>query len=1425
MAISQLNKGIFMDTNSVFGNQPQTLTPAMTSPISEGSLRNRLSPLNFHQSEQSLDVDFFVERVKKNRDLGRSEPFSSDDFLESFDQDIHFVKAVFSLYNCNFCLDKLSIPCVDFSQYLEELDKLTEILKKDPTNFDTLLRRAWCLLILGKFEEAEQEAMKIPKESPLYCFAKFLLDALSLDLNEFKNSLSERDLTSPFLNGDPVSLFIKSNAFDKTRVFLNFLLLMKNIDLITNEQFEKVSPEFLDLLEKNDPDLLGLKALIFLSLKRYKDAENVAIKLNSICKDYPIALAILGRTSQSSKKYVPAAMYYARVLGHERNNKSDLILNQKIAKLVVFNFIICSKKLGQIDVCLQNIQALEMINHEDVHFHILKSLIYLETQLFNKALESIEPIASNNPLCIEIKCRALFMLKRYRELGLFFKLINKNDLTNYTKDLLFIFICKYQAEKLFNLARYDEALEICNTILKNQPNDFEVLSLKFNCLFNLNNYKDAVRSLDTAFQKPGSYLEIPSQMIFKFSECCIHLLDYEKGIDCLEEYQSFHPTCLELRKWLKNNLILQLTEKINLNPKDLDLKGCRAALYLLSAQFDKCSHDLRYIIKRNPEHFLGVITTLRKYLKLHQAHTEAYGESLPKLTITTKDEKKIIMIVHYLIAINAFDVARGMLSQIIFKNEGYALIFEAYIDLKKRDRKACLGKVIASYKYDFGDPDFYSKRGILSDFLKQEFKQIKSKLPKYIMFEPGHSLKDFEKALKLNPNHILTLRAIIPSLLHARQYERVLEILSKLETYYEQFSHDLLLHLSAFQKKVSSEERRENFEAINVFLKDTGYHFEERCQKYVEFYKSYLQTNPFTIFFNEWTGLGLGALKMWLEEETQQETRDNVDVKDEPSVRDIKAIYLIKHFIENLSKLPSVIKYEIEEREEMIIGHIHFDDSKILDTVKSACDQYQMTTSIEQDHHLKIQVFKGKKFRSARVQAFFKAVDEKLLALTSKNEPSPLPSLQTDTSSSFDFIQDIVQKGPRKKKGVVNKKHQKTLHIREKIKQKSDNRKIKKEKEKEKETEFPTSKPVAVEQKKKENKGKLELGLSVIEKNSQRKKAKGENEALEPIAPKLPLEGGRVYQKGKEEIVEYLKKNLPAIKPINAQTPVFSEIQLSNLKSAIKNLMALEDRVKEYFGSNPQLKTFDKSLRMRLRRAFEYDILRAFEAVDPTGKISFRDDPEYYAKMALSLGSLEEIRKIRNYLRSEFYSIRSKWVFRLAIELAKRAPSRTLKDLMESQKDFVKNPLTKTLNRLSSEVHLSKSFSEKFDNHESKERFLVAALRKEFEILKQCIKEEETFYTFSQLNQNLGTIKKCLSNIQKLSSLLSSDQFQKLKSHPKFEKIRRMGASIAHDIPEALPIGEEDEVSLDALFSAVYKDRKFFEEIFHLLESINTHRE
>lgn len=319
-----------------------------------------------------------------------------------------------------------------------------------------------------------------------------------------------------------------------------------------------------------------------------------------------------------------------------------------------------------------------------------------------------------------------------------------------------------------------------------------------------------------------------------------------------------------------------------------------------------------------------------------------------------------------------------------------------------------------------------------------------------------------------------------------------------------------------------------------------------------------------------------------------------------------------------------------------------------------------------------------------------------------------------------------------------------------------------------------------------------------------------------------PLESGMRYQKEKEiEVIFHKPMHHPTPSPTTGQIPEFSELQLKNLESAISYFENLEGLVGSLFGKNPPtFKELPSYLRRSARRMVEYYLLKSFEAIDPTSKRHpLKEDKEYLSKLNIYLGSLDDLRNIRNRIRSDFLAIKSEPIFKIAIELVKRNPSTILKNLKETKLPTQTNTLKRVLGKSWDESKVKPKIKAIMRLPPSIERddLLISWMGREFEIIAFSFKACEDFTTFCMTNKSLPSIKKSLSNIQKLYTYLTRERKRVIRENLSFQTVMKMGKKVAHLMPENLIVAMDEEISREDIYDLMIKDPLFFKNMFSLI--------
>lgn len=896
--------------------------------------------------------------------------------------------------------------------------------------------------------------------------------------------------------------------------------------------------------------------------------------------------------------------------------------------------------------------------------------------------------------------------------------------------------------------------------------------------------------------------------VFKVIKYHLDSSKYIEVMDYLIIYQNFHPTCKKLRAWIKTYLLPQLTEAIE-KTGEADHIACRAFAYFLSGQFMKSNLAFEEIfvnkfnltplalflflkkavfLKTFVNTFLNTFSDIIAFLGLN------WDKSLEISGDLTQTMESLVL--NYAFLTEKTDTLNSLIEKSC-NPENY-LIITAINNFKANQIEKALENIKNSFNYEFtqGDiysksADIYSKRGLLLTF----FVPDPSSFP-----DP---FKDFKRALELNPNHVLTKRALVLHFLKRGEYKEALDCLLFLREFYSQISDDIRPCFSHLGKNIIREEyKEENKKALREIKNSSS--FDDCINSYISLLTKHLKDHAFTMQYHEWSSLSLEGLKMRLEEKVS-----TLASGTPPSIIHTST------FVSNLTKkVPSLIQHQIRETEKEIFVDMSFKNEVIKKLFIITCQQFNIQVSEKSNQELTVILKRDEISSNKRVISFFKALQA---TIDAAKEPKRAPTSQPEKKQTInpDYLEPDPQ--PLRKKSQTEKRKQKTDSIKATLEKK------KAEKIKEAEAKRKRSKAKKTEKKEKTLEEQA-ISPKIINKKRASSRVKKSEENVSPILdsepPTLPLEGGVRYIKRKETLSETRVRNHPSIKPVNAVVPQFSELQQKNLECAFQHLKDLEDSVGRYFGKNNPKATSINTHKKLVRRELEYHLLRAFEAIDPTStNHPLRDDPEYCTKIALALGTFEHIREIRNHLRL-FFHIRTKWVFKFAIEFAKRSPSKTIFNLIEKQPSYVEKPLSLALKKMSSTPSEKRDIPPLNQPSEKNDTFLLELISKEFTLLKGLVKVEEgcsAITSFLTRNTNLPIIKKSLANIQKCTTFLTEKKFDRLNKDEKFQKIRKMGATIAHDIPDSLLVGLEDEVPSGEIFSLLYEDLQFFEEMAQLI--------
>lgn len=433
-------------------------------------------------------------------------------------------------------------------------------------------------------------------------------------------------------------------------------------------------------------------------------------------------------------------------------------------------------------------------------------------------------------------------------------------------------------ELLYEQGEYGEALELIEAILSKEPNHLEHIELKANCLFKLGEYRQAIEGFERVLQTKGAYLGLPER-VFKLIECCIYLSQYEKAFNHLETYHYFNPTSLALKGWIKSHLIPQFSKLINTKKNNTNLIAWRALAYALASMYNECDLDLRSILIKERSHPLAIKIFMKKDVMSSRAFREDFSVAF---TLNFKgDYKSTKLSLNYLFNRNVLNnVEEYKLTDLPYYPK--LLVILAAADIKAGRILDGIKKIKDSFNYRFDDADIYCQRGILSGL----FTYSASKNFSEASFEDFSqtSFEDFSKALNLNPNHILTKKALILYFLMNHQYKDALKCLSDVEEYCLQIEEGASPCISPEEKKFKEENKSQRIEAL---LSQNG-HFEKAIEKYRSVLFHYFVSYPFFMSFREWSNLGLDVLKKELERFLKKEKKTALILDISPPILDLQ---------------------------------------------------------------------------------------------------------------------------------------------------------------------------------------------------------------------------------------------------------------------------------------------------------------------------------------------------------------------------------------------------------------------------------------------------------------------------------------------------------------------------------------------------------
>lgn len=297
------------------------------------------------------------------------------------------------------------------------------------------------------------------------------------------------------------------------------------------------------------------------------------------------------------------------------------------------------------------------------------------------------------------------------------------------------------------------------------------------------------------------------------------------------------------------------------------------------------------------------------------------------------------------------------------------------------------------------------------------------------------------------------------------------------------------------------------------------------------------------------------------------------------------------------------------------------------------------------------------------------------------------------------------------------------------------------------------------------------------------------------------------YDKGKEKEKEKVKNN--------KQTGKTSLTlgQRDRLISAYKDIDSLKSTVSKISKENIHEETL---LTKIYKKSLEYRLLRFTEAIFPTGKHkTMEEDKEFHQFLNAILFSVDRIHHLRNQIRSSYPIISTKKLLHFARKMVKYKVSHRIKKMLNLEKKReVFTPIDL------SNFSLVKSTWEDDLNSKNpieKDILLLHMLREEIEFISLAIKPFKDRQAELHFGGDvyLDAIKKSLSNISKIVSLLRDIIRSKLYSHLMFKSLIDWGNKVAHDIGEEVEIDiVVDEIPIGEIWELFGKDDDISEFLF-----------
>lgn len=295
-------------------------------------------------------------------------------------------------------------------------------------------------------------------------------------------------------------------------------------------------------LKPMDKELLILKAMILCITKNYKEAEKlireeIGVDITDSNPRIHIPTLLLLVYSYIARNKFKEALRFADI---GETSYKDYSLSQ-FTKALVFGYsLIYNSELEEIsidnfDEYISNALEIEKVSFKKARYLQSKAYILRDLGLNEGALDAIEGAIMLNPKNFDFyKTKVLLMMS----LGKDNEAIRlTNSITNNFPEQKYC-IAKLQSLIYFRLKDYNTGLNLINDILKEYPNNKELLNNKAYMLLNLNRIEEAFEAAESLINFDPN----DGNSYDTYAELLVEAGKYEKALEMLQKTERIDPT-------------------------------------------------------------------------------------------------------------------------------------------------------------------------------------------------------------------------------------------------------------------------------------------------------------------------------------------------------------------------------------------------------------------------------------------------------------------------------------------------------------------------------------------------------------------------------------------------------------------------------------------------------------------------------------------------------------------------------------------------------------------------------------------------------------------------------------------------------------------------------------------------------------------